>query len=290
MIMKSEVPLFSNSDEKFMQYHRDTFVIIFIKEGNGIISCNNKTYIIRAPSILCLNEDETPSLVENSSLKAVSVSFFPSFVNSSFTINNIRDKVKYDLTTSDMDLFMLKSFIKRDVDTLSHIQLGVESVKQINGYFDRISDELNEQRDKYWICRTRGVFMELLFNIQTQYATVLEEDTLQVMKTSDELIDKVVLHINNYYAEELSIAELSREFAMNRTTLSKRFKEATGFTINNYLVKVRIQLASMMLKETYMPVLEILHNTGFNTPANFNRYFKKQTGLTPSEYRVKYRK
>lgn len=237
--------------------------------------------------MICLNESEHPVLSEESLVETVS--FLPSFINSSFTAENIRNREELHLKSTDMDLYLLNPFIRRNETPLQAIQLGPESLKRVSDYFRRIASELHEQRDKYWPCRTRGIFMELLFFIETQNSAAVQEDPLQVLQTKDPLAEQIIRYINTNYAEQITIETLSRECAVNRTTLSKRFKEAVGCTINTYIMQVRVQLAAMMLKETYMPVTEIMFNTGFNTTANFNRYFKKIYGSTPREYRMKYR-
>ncbi len=281
---RSDIPLFHKYNEQLTHFVADTFIILFIKQGNTAIRINEQRYPLTSPSIICFNDNERATLLCENCVTE-SVSFLPSFINSNFTTDTIKNRKSLKLQSSDMDLYMLNPFIKRTENKLPYIQLGPESIKRVTNYFDRIASELSEQRDKYWPCRTRGIFMELLFFIESQNALNLKQDPLQLIQTNDPLVEQVILTINSNYAEEITIDSLSKECAINRTTLSKRFKEATGCTITNYLIRVRVQLASMMLKETYMPITEIMYNTGFNTTANFNRYFKKYTSCTPSEYR-----
>ncbi|MEM7182103.1 MAG: AraC family transcriptional regulator [Spirochaetota bacterium] len=73
-----------------------------------------------------------------------------------------------------------------------------------------------------------------------------------------------------------------------RTTLSKKFRESTGYSIISYLGKLRIKIASIMIRETTLPIVEILHRVGFEDSAHFGRAFKKEMGLSPGTFRKKF--
>lgn len=283
---RSDIPLYHSSEQLPDALH-DAFTILFIRKGTVVLSMGEKRYSVSAPSVVCLNDSENPSLSDDASVEKVV--FLPSFINSSFTAENIVNRGNLTLKSPDMDLYLLNPFLKREREDLHSIQPGPESVKRVSDYFERIASELTEQRDKYWPCRSRGIFMELLFFIETQHSAAVQQDPLQVLQTNDPLVEQAIRYINTNYAEEISIDTLCRECAVNRTTLSKRFKAAVGTTIHTYIIQVRVQLAAMMLKETYMPVTEIMFNTGFNTTANFNRYFRKIRNCTPREYRARHR-
>lgn len=283
---RSDIPLYHSSEQLPDALH-DAFTILFIRKGTVVLSMGEKRYSVSAPSVVCLNDSENPSLSDDASVEKVV--FLPSFINSSFTAENIVNRGNLTLKSPDMDLYLLNPFLKREREELHSIQPGPESVKRVSDYFERIASELTEQRDKYWPCRSRGIFMELLFFIETQHSAAVQQDPLQVLQTNDPLVEQAIRYINTNYAEEISIDTLCRECAVNRTTLSKRFKAAVGTTIHTYIIQVRVQLAAMMLKETYMPVTEIMFNTGFNTTANFNRYFRKIRNCTPREYRARHR-
>jgi AraC family L-rhamnose operon regulatory protein RhaS len=67
--------------------------------------------------------------------------------------------------------------------------------------------------------------------------------------------------------------------------LNELFRKATGDTVISYLIKLRIELAASMLRDTGMPIKEIGCRVGFDDTANFGRTFKKLKGCSPKQYR-----
>lgn len=68
-------------------------------------------------------------------------------------------------------------------------------------------------------------------------------------------------------------------------TLKRRFKQATGTTLIDYLQNLRIEEAKRLLEQGEMPVDEISFAVGYEDASFFRRIFKRRTSLTPREYR-----
>lgn len=99
------------------------------------------------------------------------------------------------------------------------------------------------------------------------------------------LIEKAMGLMETNYAEELNITELAEQVGMSRAYFSTRFKEETGVTPHEYLTRLRIQKACLLLEsDADISVEEIAWLVGAD-PKNFSRQFKKQTGKTPLQYK-----
>lgn len=77
---------------------------------------------------------------------------------------------------------------------------------------------------------------------------------------------------------------------MSPSALSHFFKTRTGKTLIDYLLDIRLGAASRALVDSTQTISEICYNCGFNNISNFNRSFKKNKGMTPSEFRYIYKK
>jgi transcriptional regulator GlxA family with amidase domain len=98
----------------------------------------------------------------------------------------------------------------------------------------------------------------------------------------------LISYLHTNYMEKISINKLAKLFCTNRTTLADFFRRNTGDSIIAHLIKIRIDVACLMLRNTELPVAEITRRTGFNDLTHFARMFKKKMNQTPSEYREKY--
>ena len=99
---------------------------------------------------------------------------------------------------------------------------------------------------------------------------------------------EIILYLYTNYMNKITIQELTEKFHINRTSLTERFREITGYPVMEYLIRLRLYLASKMLKETLLPVSEIIERVGFSDLTHFGRMFKKNFGYSPSEYRTIY--
>lgn len=92
-------------------------------------------------------------------------------------------------------------------------------------------------------------------------------------------------YFNEHYNTDLCIEEYARSKGMSVSWFIRNFKQYTGTTPMQYIVAVRIANAQMLLETTNDNITEIGHIVGYENPLYFSRIFKKQKGLSPSEYR-----
>lgn len=105
------------------------------------------------------------------------------------------------------------------------------------------------------------------------------------------ILDTLLHHMNNkrpYLEPELSLEQLARQLSVKPRALSQVINEMTGQNFFDFINTYRIEEAKRLLCDKSDPkttVLEILYEVGFNSKSSFNTIFKKQTGLTPSEFK-----
>ena len=84
-----------------------------------------------------------------------------------------------------------------------------------------------------------------------------------------------------------SLTELASLAGLSRTYFSRIFKETTGMTLRDYLIQFRLDKAKDLLDDINLEIKQIAYEVGFNDPDHFSRSFKKRTGLSPTEWRLK---
>lgn len=105
-------------------------------------------------------------------------------------------------------------------------------------------------------------------------------------ESSDSIIDRAKLYIeNNYRERDVSLDDVSREVDISPYYFSKLFKEETGENFIEYITRIRIEKAKELLMETSYSMKEICAQVGYSDPNYFSRSFKKNVGVTPTEYK-----
>ncbi len=112
----------------------------------------------------------------------------------------------------------------------------------------------------------------------------------QMRPHSDERIREVEEYVRANFARELTIARLAERAAMGSRNFIRRFKAATGFVPGAYLQMLRVTAAKEMLEAGSDTIQSIALKVGYEDQAFFRRLFKRQTGMTPVEYRGRFAK
>ena len=84
------------------------------------------------------------------------------------------------------------------------------------------------------------------------------------------------------------VEEMVRRSGLAESTFKRRFKLATGYTPIRYVQCLRVEEAKRQLERSDQPVDEISWKVGYEDPAFFRRLFKRETRMTPREYRRKF--
>lgn len=98
------------------------------------------------------------------------------------------------------------------------------------------------------------------------------------------LVRKAVEYLEINYARNISLQELCRYLGLSVSYFSKKFKAETGMTVTQFLAALRCQHAAELLNSTSLSIQEISSYVGYLDNNYFVKVFKKQYGMTPSEY------
>lgn len=99
-------------------------------------------------------------------------------------------------------------------------------------------------------------------------------------------INKVVTYINNHLDETLDLKTLANEAALSDFHFHRIFKALKGEAIGGYITRLRLEATARLLRYTALTIEEIAFNIGYETPASLSKAFKKQYGISPTEYRT----
>jgi len=101
----------------------------------------------------------------------------------------------------------------------------------------------------------------------------------------DKFVRKLVKIIEDVIDDELlSVEYLASEIGMSRANLYRKLKTITGETPVEFIKKIRLKRATQLLKNNNFYISEVASMTGFNNLKYFSKCFKKEYGVTPTQY------
>ncbi|MFK7736123.1 MAG: helix-turn-helix domain-containing protein [Pirellulaceae bacterium] len=110
-------------------------------------------------------------------------------------------------------------------------------------------------------------------------------ERLQNLSGSVEAFSDVVAHLHKHFADRFSSSDLAEMAGLSRSHFERRFRRAFGVSPRQYLVRIRVENAARLLRESDRTVAQIAQDCGFYDHAHFSRSFGKIMQLTPTEYR-----
>ena len=106
---------------------------------------------------------------------------------------------------------------------------------------------------------------------------------------NSELITKTLWYIRNQKSNTaLTIDDIAEHAGFSTDYFNRIFLAHTGFNVMEYLRFCRLKNAAMVLRNSDVNVLDVALQSGYETHESFSRAFKKQYGVSPTEYRQKY--
>lgn len=98
-------------------------------------------------------------------------------------------------------------------------------------------------------------------------------------------LQRVVDLMHSGLGENVELAALANESGYSRAHFLRMFRAATGKTPHNYLVDLRIDHASRLLRESSDSLTDVALASGFSSHSHFAKIFRQRMGMTPSKYR-----
>ena len=134
------------------------------------------------------------------------------------------------------------------------------------GVHTLIIDEMTQEQ----IDSLRMLLPEILFQNAIQF---------------DDFMGAVTGYIKKHLGDKLTLGGICAEFHVSKNSLYQVFRESYRCTINEYILRLRMEAAKKLLRETKDPVYMISEKVGIDNYPYFCRMFKGRCGMSPTEYR-----
>lgn len=135
----------------------------------------------------------------------------------------------------------------------------------------------NYDREYYCIGNIYKIFDYMVANSKDRVEKTIRNSLLYVKK--------VISFIQLKYPEPIKIESIAYACGLNRSYLTRLFKEATGYSLQEYLLVYRMKVATKLLLDTDLTVQVIAGQVGYSDAFTFTKAFKRHIGKSPSDYR-----
>ena len=159
------------------------------------------------------------------------------------------------------------------------LKISGEVTRQIQQKIELLLDE-KKNADKFTKAFEENILQEILLLLMRH-----GEEKTGVSGGRAEKIQEAAQFISENYGSDITLHSAAQLVYMEDTYFSKQFRVFTGFGFNEYLIKTRIKAAENLLEKTELSVGEIAERCGFSAGNYFGDVFKKQKGMSPSQYR-----
>jgi AraC family transcriptional regulator len=131
----------------------------------------------------------------------------------------------------------------------------------------------------------RGLAQAIAIHLARNYTALTEAVRGEAPALPGFKLRRVTDWMAAHLAEEFSLPRLAAQAGMSEFHFNRLFKRATGVPPSQYQIRLRLDAARRLLRETKKSVITIANEVGYANPSHFAQLFRKETGLAPTDYR-----
>ncbi|NLY18777.1 MAG: AraC family transcriptional regulator [Clostridiaceae bacterium] len=259
-----------SSDSRKLHWHNE-LEICRVKQGTGKYLINGHEYFFEPGDVFIINNDEIHLAFDDKDLVMQVILFSPSLIWPGGP-----DLLDYEY------LSPFEQSGSRFSNKLSHDH---PHIGEITGVLDEIQKEYDLKKPHYQLM-IKALLLKLLTNIIRYFD--IEEGSCpdkRINLHDAKKLKEIAEYIEESFASKISLSDLSKKFNISISKLCRLFRGFSKFTPMEYIICLRVSAAKNELISTDKKIIEIAEDCGFGSVSNFNKCFKKLTGMSPREYR-----
>ncbi|NJR41405.1 MAG: helix-turn-helix domain-containing protein [Akkermansiaceae bacterium] len=179
-------------------------------------------------------------------------------------------------------LFTLQPSRKNRQSSKGRLHLNSKEMTSIIELADRLDHELEAREPGFGFMAT-ATFMQLIGQLSRLYGSSPSPDEKALLR-----IGEALSHLERHIHQEVNLEELASIANMSQRSFLRVFQSATGSSPLAWVIGQRINRACSLLRRTDRRITEIAFDVGFNDSNYFTRQFRKATGSSPREYRLRH--
>jgi len=248
--------------------------LCYIHNGNGRCVINEETYYFKKNSVLFFRPFQIHGFfpqADNVFSRSIIVADIALLMHASAALPQIKRFISF-LHSDEANMQCIQDE-NGGIEALLHLALPVS---QKNGGNMPAEDAL---------LLYQGILKMLSYQ-QNAICSGKNLKEKQYIGSGVEYVNALIKWVDGNFEKEYSLDELSARMGVSKFYLTRLFKKHTGRTISEYIMKRRLREAKILLYTSQLTVTEIACKTGFPNLSYFCQVFRRDTGLTPSEFRM----
>jgi len=164
-------------------------------------------------------------------------------------------------------------------------------IKDVSGFTDPALASLLEllrgelKRRKPSRVFVRSIGQAMAAHLARNYAVLVRKPRRESPSLPGYKLHRITDWMAEHVADEFNLAQLAAQAGLSKFYFNRLFKSAMGVTPLRYHITLRMDAAKRLLRETKKTAAAVAGEVGYATPSHFARLFRRETGLSPSNYR-----
>ena len=190
-----------------------------------------------------------------------------------------------------MSVFIELPLLQRALEEVFGSDAAAARLRDVSAFTDATLNSLMEQvhaelmRRKASPLFLQGIAQAIAIHLARNYAETVKESHSGSPSLPGFKLRQISNWMAEHMAEDFSLDQLAARAGVSKFYFTRLFKNAMGVSPSRYLLTLRMDEARRLLRETKRSVVEIALDVGFANPSHFARFFRRETGLSPSDYR-----
>lgn len=261
-----------HDEDMYLHDHVDFSELVIVLNGNATHIVNTDASFIKKGDVFVIDGATSHAYKDPHDFRICNIMYRPDILTSAGP--DLRTSIGYQA------LFVLEPFYRNIQSFSSKLSLPIPGLAYVSSLVDFMIEEYAGKLQGYQTM-LRSRFMELVVYLSRQY----QNQDQQGIQSHLMHLANAISFMEDHYLEPLTREQIAEKSDISVRHLNRIFQSYYQTTPFAYLLRLRLEHASHLLKTSNLPITEVSYQSGFNDSNYFTRQFSKFYGMSPKVYR-----